>query len=337
MGGLGRIAAKSGALTAVIVAAGIVAGSGANGALATVDVNRVKHVQGVYAMPAGTELAVASAGNEAVVGLASQLSKSAALLGLRAVDTQPQKSLYAAMCPRGAGSCAPLTATARSKLMSTVKAKALEAKRRGGLAAYYLVDDNWTNFGAELGSVYAAIRSVDSSTPTMCALWLPLVRRSASATTVASAITEFKAGLRNYSPKWCNSVAIYAYAPTAGTPTILASDVEWDMRRTMPSVITALRERGWTDAAPLIGIPQSFGYWPRTSRAGQPVAPTYRPMPSTLDLTAQVRAFCAVGADSILGYAWDDGSGGKIYNLRNSASLRSGIRQGVQECRSRFW
>ena len=120
----------------------------------------------------------------------------------------------------------------------------------------------------------------------------------------------------------------------------LEADVEWDMRTVLPEGLALLRQKGWDSSKqPLIGMPQAFGYNPRTARGNGQILPqpTYRPPPTQTQLATQVSAFCKYGAQSIIGYVWNDNSVGKITELFNSEALRTGMQKGGATCRSAYW
>ena len=265
-----------------------------------------------------------------------ELSSAAVAAGLKLVDSQIQQMLYHAVCPTGPQSCHPLDGPSRAALLEAVRTHATMARKDRNVIAYYLLDDNWTSFRDLLADIGRTLKATSPGTPTVCGLALSVLDRRAGSAARSRANAAFDSVLRNYSPQWCDAVLIYAYGPSGRSVT--AQDVDWTMSTTLPWALTRLRKSGWdASVSPLIGAPQAFSFNPRTTRGGQSIPPEYHVGPTPHQLTAQVRAFCAAGAQAIIAYAWDDGSSGVVTELSSSPELRLALRDGVAWCRSSAW
>lgn len=264
-----------------------------------------------------------------------ELSSAAEAAGLKLVDSQIQQMLYHAVCPTGPQSCHPLDSPGRAALLEAVRGHVAMSRRDSSVIAYYLLDDNWTSFRDLLADIGRTLKATSPETPTVCGLALSVIDRRAGSAARLRANADFTNALRNYSPQWCDAVLIYAYGPSGRSS---AQDVDWTMSTTLPWALTRLRESGWNaSVSPLIGTPQAFSFGPRTTRGGRSIPPEYHSGPTPHQLTAQVRAFCAAGAQAIIAYAWDDGSSGVVTELSSSPDLRLALRDGVAWCRSSVW
>lgn len=304
-----------------------------------VDSSLLSHLSGVYALDDYRDVPAAKQyGIDTVVGRYSlgytAFNQSAQHYRVSILDTYIQKKLYRAWCPSGPSSCAALTPGVEAMLLQDVKRHVEEAAKSKLVHGYYLVDDYYADMIPLLSHIYAVIRSVDVRTPTICAFFLPL-DHSAHAT--SNSLSQFDRALRNYSPQWCNSTMIYAYTSTESQPDSVP--VDWAMTKTLGKALETLRAHGWQPSRePLIGVPQAFGFGPRTVVRGQPLkSPQYVTSPTTEELARQIKAFCAAGASSIIAYAWNDGSTGNVMELRNSAQLRAGYVRGVETCQNNYW
>lgn len=127
---------------------------------------------------------------------------------------------------------------------------------------------------------------------------------------------------------------LYIYTPAGEVPTAAAYD--WTMKVPLQEALTGLRARGFQFGRHLlIGAVQAFQYFPATTGAGGAYSYWVGPTPS--DLLTQIDAFCAAGAGSIIGYAWDDGRKGVVSELGNTASLRAAFAAGINNCRQNYW
>jgi len=179
--------------------------------------------------------------------------------------------------------------------------------------------------------VVAMAKETDRDTPLYCGIGLGLAVRGHDGEgwqTDKDALTK---SADSFDPNWCNAILIYTYAPSeANRPTY---SVDWGMRRTLPVILAALTDRGWSaDNTQLIGVPQAFNYSPRTGVGTRTLAPRYRARTDATKLAAQISAFCAAGAVGIVGYAWDDGSRGNVDMLATSPELQQGFMAGVKSC-----
>lgn len=301
--------------------------------------------------------------------------------GVRIVDGWAESAMYDMVCHRtitdesgvvsttyGMDTCAAdnITPEALQQLGDSVYAHALAAWGSGNVAGFYLLDDPWTPlFAKVLPYVRAAIRRAAPAAPTACGFYLPLTYQVPAGTpdgwygTLAYASRVFKTALRNYSPSWCDAPMIYAYAPDSSAPATRV--VNWSMSDVLPMAIAQLkaaRQPGlpdvWDPATqPLIGIPQAFGQH-GILQSGVTSSTTYLPTPDAGQLQSQIAAFCAGGAQSIVGYTWDDGalnsdelSGSQVADLLSgltslvttvvTSGLKTGFIGGVGTCRTRYW
>ncbi|MGI8761859.1 MAG: hypothetical protein ACR2LF_11320 [Jatrophihabitantaceae bacterium] len=261
------------------------------------------------------------------------LTAALAAHGMSLLDSYPEHALYRSECPEGRGSCAPLSAAARGRLLGDISRHVQAARSDPTVSGYYLSDDYYADFRSELADVYRTIRQLDRTKPTVCGIELPLAYTPAHHSAPVIDRTVFAQASVNYSPRWCNAVLIYAYGPF--TASLFGSTVEWDMSSTLPQALALLRAKGWDSATqPLIGTPQAFGYAPAVANGRRP---QFVRAPTAAQLATQVAAFCRFGARSILAYAWRDGARGNVTELSSSPVLRSGLAAGVRVCRARFW
>lgn len=305
----------------------------------------ITHKVGVYSLTnpvsvsaaarAGVQLAIAKDG-----GPKTSLSRAYAAHGVKYIDTSIQGLLYRTYCPGGTpASCRTPSLASLNTLMAHVKAHVKAVKGTGAVAAYYILDDYFTNMSGVMPWLYNAIRSVDTTTPTVCAFYQGLAYKNAAGHLVVST-SRFDEAMVNYSPQWCDAVAVYSYAPAFSSrkaPAVPA--VEWSMASVLPALESKLEQRGWVPSKqPLIGVPSAFGYSPRTAKHRTTLeAPVWRYGPNSSQLATQIRAFCAAGAVSIVPYVWNDQSVGHVQELYNNAVLRAGVQKGTRQCRANNW
>lgn len=300
------------------------------------------HQLGAYAIGPGLAQLrrASSAGITTIVGQTNRYSadywRTVQSSRIQIIDSSPQQMIYQAACPSGPASCHRLSQGQQSRLAAALSRHARNMASKKSISAYYILDDNWTNLRSVMPGVYTALHSADPRRPTVCAFSLPIAD-GADGSTVADSITKFRNSLENYSPRWCDGVMIYSYVP-AKSPGPATSAYDWRMTTTLPIALQDLRNLGWNPTTqPLIGVPQAFGYVPRTGVRQKTFAPEYRSQPPSTALSAQVSSFCANGAKSIVAYAWNDGSTGHVYELSNSQALREGLRRGARTCRQKYW
>lgn len=282
----------------------------------------------------GAQLALAPDGGD------TPLTQALSDHHMQYIDQTIQTLIYRAYCPEGQGTCRQPTPADSAAMLDAIKSHVQQVEGTHMVAAYYLLDDYYTDMGSGLRAAYEAIRSVDPNTPTICAFYQGLAYQDSSGTWVTPQRL-FVKSLRNYSPQWCDAVAIYSYAPAFFAPIVPPVPiVEWDMRSTLPYVLATLKSKGWDPTRqPLIGMPGAFGYEPRTGRAwqGQFAQPEWRYAPTRDQLATQINAFCSAGAIAILPYVWNDGSPGTVEELFNSPRLEAGLTLGTQKCHDGAW
>ena len=309
--------------------------------LTTLDYSSLTHKLGAYGIgPDATQVKrAAQLGIRLGVGPSktSVLTYQAALeaSGTRLIDSTPQWMIYEATCPSGPASCREPDTQRINELSHRLKEYVESQLATSTIVAYYILDDYRPSLAPVLASAYSTIREADPRRPIVCGLALSIVKTNASDLHVTRTITAFKRVLQNYSPSWCDAVMIYSYASSGATPPSLQGSWDWTMSRTLPEALSALRAKGWkASRSPLIGVPQTFGWWP----GGHPGGPeAYYSAPTSADLTAQVVAFCKAGAIAIVGYAWDDNAVGRVTKLNNSVPLQLGLLAGAQQCHQEYW
>ena len=310
-----------------------------------VNFDALKFRSGVYNLTRAADVPAAKATGVSLVlarhaGASGALTQALTSNGMKYIDTSLQSLLYRAYCPRGLGSCKALTYTAKTKLISDVKSHVKAVRNTGTVAAYYILDDYYSDMGPGLDAVYKAIRSLDAATPTMCAFYQDLAYKDRAGNLIVPK-KQFPRALRNYSSSWCNAVGIYAYAPSFSSASAPPRPtVEWDMHSVLPWAVNTLKSKGFDPTKQmLVGMPGAFGYEPRLAKPGGAnfALPQWRYAPSTTQLAAQITAYCAAGAWAILPYVWDDLSPGTPRQLHNSSALRAGLSQGVSTCKQRYW
>lgn len=304
----------------------------------------LEHKVGVYHLTSAADVpSVAAMGGRLILAADdgdTALTKAMSAHHIRYIDQATQRVIHRAYCPRGKSPCHALTASGKRQMLQALKAHVDKVSGTDMVAAYYLLDDYYIDMGPGIRAAYQLIHSIDPTTPTVCAFYQGLGYVGPNHD-LKVPTRSFARALRNYSPAWCDAVAIYSYAPAEFAVTAPPKpEVDWSMESTLPSILATLKRKGWDPRSqPLIGMPGAFGYEPRSARAGQPPfpRPEWRFAPSSYQLARQIRAFCAVGATVILPYVWDDGSVGTIKNLSNSPQLRAGFAHGVQQCRTSYW
>jgi hypothetical protein len=142
-------------------------------------------------------------------------------------------------------------------------------------------------------------------------------------------MSDFETALTNFSPRYCDLVALYPYATNYGVGPNDPSQYDWSMTYMLPAMYEDLEKRGWNPSTePLVGVPQAFGW-------GNYVAPT------GADITTQMTAYCEAGAVALLAYSWEDSyalanPNGSFTEPVNSADMRAGLARGLTRCLS-YW
>jgi hypothetical protein len=256
---------------------------------------------------------------------------------MQVIDNTPQRMIYRTVCPRGTTRCAvPSDETLvalRERLAEYVRSR----RALSNIAGYYILDDYVPRMNFVLRSVYKAMREADPARPLVCAFSLPIVPKDAGAAIVNSQIGVFRRNLTNYSPRWCNAVMLFSYAPSSRIPA-RKGPYDWKMAKTLPRALSILRGKGWGPSqSPLIGVPQAFEFWPRREVAGSIRQTQFREGPDSTELATQVAAFCQAGAVAIVAYAWRTAVQPTVKALYNSGAFQLGLLAGAQRCQRDSW
>ena len=226
--------------------------------------------------------------------------------GIDRIDGYPSYLILRYGCAdfyaRKSTSCEISDATAAS-MLSKLQAHLAGQEKDSTVIAYWLLDDYpGGDISDVLGKMHDLIAASNSdpassfSRPAICGFGgqiLPLRDQHPSATDPH--MSYFAKSLINFSPSYCDMVALYPYAASSGTGTSDPSQFDWSMKYLLPEMFKELEDRGWDSSAePLIGMPQAFGY-------DGYVAPT------GADLVTQMGAYCNSGAVALLAYSWNDG------------------------------
>lgn len=306
-----------------------------------VDYNRLKHKTGVYALSSvGSRIPSELSLDYLLMPYqpaANHTRRTLSRGGVRVIDSWIQQAIYSTYCRRGPHSCQEPNDETLHLMLSRIRAHLIRNRLSTTVSAYYLTDDFRISLRHILPSVRKLIRVEAPRAPTVCGFPLPLGGAGATSGAQQHAVAYFGRALVNYSPRWCDSVALYSYGPTTTRPN--RSAIDWSMNSTLPIALGMLEARGWSHTPhSLIGVPQAFGYWPRTIVRGRRLAtPQYLRLPSPGELVRQIRSFCAHGAGSIVAYVWNDGSSGDVMELSNSEMLREAFSEGIRVCRSVYW
>lgn len=257
--------------------------------------------------------------------------------GMRVIDNTPMRMIYKAMCPTGVPRCARPREDKLAQLRRTLANYVRSTRALHTIAGYYILDDYVPNIDFILASVYQAMRNADPTTPLVCAFAVPVMQANADAASVASVVSVVRRNLQNYSPKWCDAVMLFSYAPPNTTPQ-RRGPYDWRMRKTLPAALRILRSKGWQQSSSaLIGVPQAFEFWPRLPGHGTSKPLQYREGPNATELTTQVAAFCRAGATAIVAYTWRAAIQSTVFALYNRSAFRLGLLAGAQQCHRDYW
>lgn len=153
-----------------------------------------------------------------------------------------------------------------------------------------------------------------------------------SPTNWTNSLYGFSVALRNYSPKWCDVVGLYAYGSSEVSND--SNQFDWSMGNSLPQIKQALMQAGWDPCTqPLLVIPQTFSYpWGVVDPWGNR---EYYVTPTRSQVAMQVKAFCDAGATSLLGWYEDSYArrGNGTLELYNSEDMRGGFADGFNYCR----
>lgn len=254
------------------------------------------------------------------------------------IDSQPSNIVYATLCSKGAQGCHAATSTDLATIQRrTMTALTSAVAKSTATAAWYVLDDyRFASFATALQMIHSTLRAAGDSRPTVCGFGLHLARIGDQAD-ATQALKAFRATLINYSPRWCDIVMIYSQPPGMRYA-VPSSSYDWTLSSILPQALSMLRQRGWSPATqPLFASPATFGYIPRQG-AGQV---EYRSLPTATELTQEIKAYCAIGATSIVGYVWRDASlqpnGQPEPELWNTPSLRIVLTSATRDCRAEYW
>lgn len=175
------------------------------------------------------------------------------------------------------------------------------------VVGYYILDDNP---GADIRPLLKRIHT-----------WIAQQNKRSDFARAAVCAFGSIASTVNFDGEACDIVAVYLYAGVGASPS-------GALRQNLPPLLEALRNHGWNQKqTPLIGIVQTFGDYEGQSYA----------LPSTDDVREEAVTYCAAGAIALLAYTWHDGFNGRATQLRNSPTMVSGLQQGANICRRKYW
>ena len=256
--------------------------------------------------------------------------------GMRQIDPYPWALITSACSDYFAGNSAScqISNSTSTSILSQLQVHLEAQKDNNNVVAYYFLDDYP---GGDIRAVLQKMHELlvasnrDSSSsfprPAICGfggLILPV-----GDTETNDAGYGFKKSLTNFSPGYCDMVALYPYAVNLGTGPNDPSQFDWSMTYLLPAMLQDLEDHGWEPSAqPLVGVPQTFGY-------DKAVAPT------AADITTQMAAYCKAGAVALIAYSWDDGYSWAHPSIPvtepfNSVDMRSGLAQGLAACQT-YW
>jgi hypothetical protein len=234
-----------------------------------------------------------------------------------------------------------ITRVAHQRLVKDIQVRLKATSDDKRIVGFYLLDDYPGNIKGVLEEVHAMVVRANRSSvirrATVCAFYATLDSKIAQGFPYRPYHVWFNQAIINFSPKACDFISVYAYAPFGVGP----DKVDWSMKALLPFITNAFRKAGWNQRTePLIGTPQTFGFPryspkpPGSNKSLPGYAPTRWYAPTSGDLQRQVQAFCAAGAVGIIAYAWNDGYPGVKQELYNDRSLVSGLSRGLSRCRT---
>lgn len=302
--------------------------------------DELRYRTGVYSLanPEDVSTAKSDIGVNIIIGeyhgspgkMSASLKKSRVSI----VDSLPQRWLYDTVCANGPASCSAPSDEAIDRLLNRIEMHARKVGGDSSLAGFYLVDDYWADLTPLLKRLAPRLRSAAPEIPLLCGLSSQI--EGVESTNSEGAKAAMENSFTNYSQEWCDAIVVYSYSPPRDSR--YSSPVDWQMKISLRRFKRELHSRGWDPQQQmLIGAPQAFNYSPRTSVRGKPIDPEFRAFTNEKSLQAQTEAFCRAGAESIVGYAWSDGSLGKVDLLSNSPQLQLGLVRGVASCRAQWF
>lgn len=265
----------------------------------------------------------------------------AAASGAAVIDSQLKAALYSILCSSKTRKChAPTSADLDQITQRARTAITSPTGQSPATAAWYVLDDyRFVSFKPALLRIHQVLADLGDSRPMICAFSLHLSRVGDSSD-ARSAVAAFRATLTNFDPRYCDAVMIYSYPPGL-TYSVPGAAYDWSMSSILSPALALLRKAGWSPSTePLIAVPPSFRYNPRLI-PGTAGSIEYRAVSTQQQFASEVDAFCAEGATSIIGYAWNDSNvgpdGAAVPELWNSSQLRSALKTSVQRCSSQYW
>ena len=278
-------------------------------------------------LAAGLSLAVTA-------GLSSQTAAVLNAGGGRYIDNRPWSRLYA-VCrlqyavadlnhqPR---SCT-LSPADESAIATQVSADLLRSEGDPALAGFWVLDDDPHG---DVNSVLARIHALVAASnvrsrinrPTVCGVGGVLDhKRSPSDASFAPDRQSMVSALRNVSPAGCDLVAPYFYgAASTDDPSL----VDWSLQDLLPFFELAVKGKGYPSPADvLLPLVDAFSYH-------APGATSYYVKPRADDVLAQMHAYCAAGASSVLFFTWRSQDADTSY--ANDSDLQSGVQRGRADC-----
>lgn len=222
-------------------------------------------------------------------------------------------------------------------MLSQLKAHVDAQKADSNVIAYWLLDDYP---GADVRPLLEKMHDVivasnndaqsSFARPALCGFGGQILPPSDTRPTATDPhMTYFVRALTNFSPRYCDMIAVYPYAGNNTTRPNDPAQFDWSMKYLLPEMFKELEERGWDSSKePLIGMPQTFGYSTYVS-------------PTQTDIATQMASYCNAGAVALLIYSWNDGYASAFpdkYSSEpvNSSEMRAGIAQGLKQCQ-RLW
>jgi hypothetical protein len=186
------------------------------------------------------------------------------------------------------------------------------------VAGFWTLDDYPGSISTTLKMLHDLVAHANSAAnlqrPTICGVGGNLdVNKSRDRSFINLALT-------NISPDACDLVSPYLYAvDRKNNPKV----VDWSMRKTLPYLHRALKQKGFNMSSPLL-VPILHAF---SSASGYV-------MPRPEDIVAQVKAYSKERPIAFLFFTWQSEDADQGYS--NNAVIRDGVQQGAAYLRTRF-